>query len=268
MNSPAEVAKNYIATGKAKTQQSFLKLLVLGLLAGAFIALAGVGSSAASASIAVPSVAKLVGALIFPVGLTMVLVAGSELFTGNTLIIIPVLAKEATWGGMLRNWVIVYIANLIGSIIVAFLMVNAHTPSLYSNELAAVIVKTAQAKVNLSFGDAFIRGILANFLVCIAVWISFAAKDVAGKFWGLFMPIMLFVLCGYEHSIANMYYIPAGIFAAAEYGIDPGTLNWGSFFVKNLLPVTLGNIVGGSVLVGLPYWFVYLRQSKKQLAAK
>jgi formate/nitrite transporter len=268
MNSPAEVAKNYIATGKAKTQQSFWKLVILGILAGAFIALAGVGASTSSASIAVPSVAKLVGALIFPVGLTMVLLAGSELFTGNTLIIISVMSKEATWGGMLRNWVIVYIANLVGSIIVAFLVVHGHTASLFSNELAAVMVKTAQAKVGLGFGDAFIRGILANFLVCIAVWISFAAKDVAGKFWGLFMPIMLFVLCGYEHSIANMYFIPAGIFAAAEYGIDAGALNWGSFLVKNLLPVTLGNIVGGSVLVGLPYWFVYLRQSNKQLVAK
>jgi formate/nitrite transporter len=271
MNSPAEVAKNYIAIGKAKTQQSAMKLLILGILAGAFIGLAGVGATTASVSVASASVGKFLGACVFPVGLAMVLLAGSELFTGNNLIIISVMSKEATWGGMLRNWVLVYIGNFIGSVLVALLVIHGHTASLFGGAeagLAAAIVKTAQAKVGLTFSDALIRGILCNFLVCIAVWISFAAKDVVGKFWGLFMPIMLFVLCGFEHSVANMYFIPAGIFAAAEYGIDPGALNWGTFLLKNLLPVTIGNIIGGSVIVGLGYWLVYLRQSKKQLVTK
>jgi len=271
MNSPAEVAKNYLAIGKAKTQNSLSKLLILSILAGAFIALAGVGATTVSVSVSAASVGKFLGACVFPVGLAMVLLAGSELFTGNSLIVISVLSKEATWGGMLRNWVLVFIGNFIGSVLVALLVVYGHTASLFGGAeagLAAAMVKTAQAKVALTFGDAFIRGVLCNCLVCIAVRISFAAKDVAGKFWGLYMPIMLFVLCGYEHNVANMYFIPAGIFAASEYGLDPGALNWGSFFVKNLIPVTLGNIVGGTLLVGFPCWLIYLRQPKKQLVAK
>ncbi len=262
MNSPAEVAQNYIAIGKGKANNSFWKLLVLGMMAGAFIALAGVGATTAAVSVESASVGKFLGACIFPVGLAMVLLAGSELFTGNNLIIIPVLTGDVSVGKMLRNWVIVYIGNLIGAIIVAFLVVYGHTASLFSEGLAKAMVGAAAGKVGLSFGDAFIRGICCNFLVCIAVWISFAAKDVTGKFWGLFMPIMLFVLCGFEHCVANMYYIPAGLFAKAVYGIESGSLTWGAFIVKNLIPVTLGNIVGGAGLVGCTYWFVYLRKKK------
>ena len=265
MNSPAEVAKNYIAIGKGKAQNSFSKLLVLGIFAGAFIALAGIGCTTVGVTIASPSVAKFAGACIFPVGLAMVLLAGSELFTGNNLIIIPVLTGDVKLSGMLRNWVIVYIGNLIGSILVAFLVVFGHTGDLFGGMqggLAASILSTANAKVTMPFMSAFFRGICCNFLVCIAVWISFAAKDVAGKFLGLFMPIMLFVLCGFEHSIADMYFVSAGLFVENVYGVDQEALTWGSFFVKNLLPVTLGNIVGGAGLVGLPYWFVYLRKGK------
>jgi len=262
MFSPAEVAKNYIGIGKGKATNGFGKLLVLAILAGAFIALAGVGATTAAVSVQSASVGKFLGACIFPVGLAMVLLAGSELFTGNNLIIIPVLTGDVKLGQMLRNWVIVYIGNMIGGILVAALVVYGHTASLFSNGLAQAMVSAAAGKVTLGFGDAFIRGICCNFLVCIAVWISFAAKDVVGKFWGLYMPIMLFVLCGFEHCVANMYYIPAGLFAKGVYGIESDALTWGAFFVKNLIPVTLGNIVGGAGLVGLPYWFVYLRGKK------
>ncbi len=267
MNSPAEVAKNYIAIGKGKATNGFWKLLVLGMLAGAFIGLAGVGATTAAVSVQLASVGKFLGACVFPCGLAMVLLAGSELFTGNNLIIIPVLTGDIRLVQMLRNWIIVYIGNLIGSIIVAFLVVYGHVGNLFGGVdggLAAAMIGAANGKVTMSFGDAFLKGICCNFLVCIAVWISFAAKDVVGKFWGLFMPIMLFVLCGFEHCVANMYYIPAGLFCKALYGVQNDALNWGSFFVKNLIPVTLGNIVGGAGLVGLPYWFVYLKGSKKQ----
>ena len=264
MNSPAEVAKNYIAIGKGKATNGFWKLLILGMLAGAFIALAGVGATTAAVNIA-GSAGKFVGACIFPVGLAMVLLAGSELFTGNNLIIIPVLTGDIKFHQMLRNWVIVYIGNLIGAIIVSFLVVYGHVGNLFGGVdggLAAAMINAANGKVTMSFGDAFLKGICCNFLVCIAVWISFAAKDVTGKFWGLYMPIMLFVLCGFEHCVANMYYIPAGLFCKALYGVEKETLTWGAFIVKNLIPVTLGNIVGGAGLVGLPYWFVYLREKK------
>ncbi|MEL4106318.1 formate/nitrite transporter family protein [Oscillospiraceae bacterium WX1] len=276
MNSPKEVAQNYIAVGAAKTKLTIGKMLWLGILAGIFIALAGVASTVAPASIPkeLASVAKLLGASVFPGGLAMVLIAGSELFTGNTMIILPVCCKQASIAGMLKNWIIVYIGNLIGSMLIAALVVYGHTFTLFNGAVGAAAINTAVTKVNLTFSDAFIRGILCNFLVCIAVWMSMAAKDVAGKIAGLFFPIMFFVLCGYEHSVANMYFISAGLFANgtgafadAVAKIDPSklaNLSWYGFFIKNLLPVTLGNIVGGSVLVGLGYWGVYLSGDKKE----
>ncbi len=269
--SPGEVAKNYIATGKAKVSMSVSKMLLLGILAGVFIGIGGIAATTVAVSVPLTSVGKFVGACVFPGGLTMVLLAGSELFTGNCLLTIPLLQKEISVGGMLKNWVVVYIANLIGSILVAACLVFSHQPSLFGNGMAVSVISTAVTKCSMTFPDAFLRGILCNFLVCIAVWISFAAKDVAGKIIGLFFPIMMFVLCGFEHSVANMYYIAAGLFAkqvpafsqaAADAGVDMTALNWGAFFGKNLLPVSLGNIVGGAICVGCVYWFVYLRKAK------
>ena len=181
----------------------------------------------------------------------MVLLAGSELFTGNCLLVIPLCKKEITLGGMLKNWVVVYLGNMVGGIGVAAICVFSHQAGLFNNGLAASMISTAAGKVSLSFGDAFLRGIACNFLVCIAVWISFAAKQVSSKV-----------------SVANMYYIAAGIFAkgnaayleaATAAGADVSGLTWGAMFTKNLLPVTLGNIIGGVVFVGLAYWFVYLK---------
>jgi formate/nitrite transporter len=277
MNSPKEVAQNYIATGVAKTKQSAGRMLVLAILAGVFIALAGAGATVASATIASPSLAKLIGAAVFPVGLVMVLVAGSELFTGNCLLIIPVLEREAKITALLRNWFFVYIGNFIGGVLVAALTVYGGTFDLFSGAAAVSVLNTAVAKVSLTFGEALFRGILCNLLVCVAVWISFAAKDVVGKVAGLYLPIMLFVVSGYEHSVANMYYISAGLFAApnstyaglaSAAGVNLSKLTWGAMLWKNLLPVTIGNIIGGVVLVGAAYWLAYLRGDRARADAK
>ncbi|MDR2421374.1 MAG: formate/nitrite transporter family protein [Oscillospiraceae bacterium] len=274
MNSPKEVAQNYIATGEAKTKLSAEKSVVLAVLAGMFIALAGAGATIASATIASPSLSKLIGAFVFPVGLSMTLIAGSELFTGNCLIIIPVLERRARASAMLRNWFFIYIGNFAGALLVAALAVYGGTFSLFDNAAAGAVINTAVAKVSLSFGDALLRGVLCNFLVCVAVWMSFAAKDIVGKVAGLFLPVMLFVLSGYEHSVANMYYISAGLFAAknpayaAAATANLTKLTWGTMFGKNLLPVTVGNIIGGALLVGAAYWFVYLRGGEKRDEAK
>ena len=262
MNSPKEVAAAYCAAGEAKVVQPFWKTFVLAIFAGMFIAFAGVGSTVAPATIQTASVAKLVGALMFPTGLLMVVVAGSELFTGNNLLIIPTLHKRITVGAMLKNWGIVYIGNIIGSILIAFLACYGGVFSLFGEAVADGAVNTAAAKVSMPFISAVCKGILCNVLVCIAVWMSFAAKTVVCKLAAVFLPIMLFVLCGYEHSIANMYYIPAGLFAVSSglySSVSPAEgLTWGNFIVKNLIPVTIGNIIGGAGLVGTGYWFVYL----------
>ncbi len=267
--SPAEIAKNYITTGQNKANMPFAKMFVLAIMAGVFIGLGGVACTVSGVSIPFPSVGKLIGAMLFPGGLTMVLLAGGELFTGNCLLSIPLLEKKITVGQMIRNWIVVYLGNLVGGLLVAAGMVYSHTLSLFGNGYAVSAISTAASKATLSFGDALIRGIFCNFLVCLAVWISFAAKDVAGKIIGLFFPVMIFVLAGFEHSVANMYFIPAGLLgkgidvyaqAAVDAGVELSGLTWSGFFVTNLIPVTIGNIIGGAICVGWVYWFCFLKK--------
>ena len=231
--------------------------MILGIFAGIFIGFAGIASTTAAATIENPSVARLVSACVFPAGMAMVIVAGSELFTGNNLIIIAVLEKKVSILAMLKNWVVVFAGNFIGAAFVAAMVVYAHVPDLFEKQLADRMIATALFRVNQSFSEAFIRGILCNFLVCIAVWAAFAAKKVSGKLLMSFWPVMLFVLCGFEHSIADIYFGISGILTAHEYGIAAG-LDFGSFLFQNLLPVTLGNIVGGAGIVGFGYWAMYL----------
>lgn len=265
MYSPKEVAVNYLGTCETKTQLPLLRMFLLACLAGVFVALAGVASTAGAATIENPSVAKVVTGLIFPAGLSMVLIAGSELFTGNNLLIMGVLQRRITVGAMLRNWIVVYLGNFAGSVLIAALAYAGGVFSAFNGELAASVVSIANAKVSLSFGAAFIRGILCNFLVCIAVWMSNAAKTVPGKIMGLFLPIAAFVIAGFEHCVANMYYIPAGILQSGTFGMVYENLTWGGFLLRNLLPVTLGNMVGGVVLVGVTAWYLYLAPERDRV---
>ncbi len=261
MHSPLEIAKNFIEIGFHKVKLSVWKMIILGGFAGLFIGFAGIASTTASATVENASVGRLLGACVFPAGMAMVLVAGSELFTGNNLIIISVLQKKVRLREMLKNWLFVFLGNFIGAAFVAVLVVYGHTPDLFGGRLAEKVVASATARVEQTFAEAFIRGILCNILVCIAVWAAFAAKKVSGKLLMSFWPVMLFVLCGFEHSIADIYFGVAGILTAHEYGIAAENLSWGSFLLKNLLPVTLGNIVGGAGIVGCGYWLVYLRHT-------
>ena len=236
MYSPAEVAQNYIAIGKGKVALSPGKQLLLGILAGAFIALAGMACTFGNVY-----ANKAVGAALFPAGLAMVLVAGSELFTGNCLLIIPLLQKEISLAAMLRNWLMVYLGNLIGAVFIACLCRFGGLLNVVGEAAAA----TAMAKAAMPFGAALCRGIGCTILVCIAVWMSFAARDVAGKVLAVFFPVTAFVICGFDHSVANMFYLPFG--GAPLLGC-----------IHNLVPVTLGNVIGGCA-VGAAYWAAYLR---------
>lgn len=261
MHSPLEIAQNYVEIGIHKVRLSAFKMLVLGFFAGVFIGFAGIASTVGSAVVENSSLSRLVSACLFPAGMAMVLVAGSELFTGNNLIVIALLEKKITLLQMLKNWGFVFLGNFIGAAFVAFMVVYGHTPDLLGGRLADSVVNAALHRVNLTFMDSVIRGILCNILVCIAVWAAFASKTVSGKLLMSFWPVMLFVLCGFEHSIADIYFCLAGIFTAAEYGIAAEGLSVGSFLLKNLLPVTLGNIVGGAGIVGVGYWLMYLRHT-------
>ena len=271
INSPKEIAKNYIATGKAKANQAIDKMFLLAVIAGAFIALGGVGAATASAGVAPASVGKLISGCVFPGGLTLVLLAGSELFTGNCLLSIPLLEKEITIKQLLRNWIVVYFGNMAGAMLVAAGLVYSGQYNMFDGNMAVSVFSTAAAKCTLTFSDAFIKGIVCNILVCLAVWVSFSAKDSAGKVISLFFPILIFVICGFEHCVANMYYISAGLFgknipsyvaAAAAAGVNLDVITWKNFFVTNLVPVTLGNIIGGAVCIGAFYWYIYLKENK------
>jgi formate/nitrite transporter len=216
---------------------------------------------------------RCVAGVVFPTGLMLVVLAGGELFTGNTLIGIAVAQKRTTLSAMLRNWGWVYFGNFVGAVMLAHMMVNSGLFNNGAGLLGGVTIKIASGKESLSFLSAFYLGILCNWLVCLAVWIAYGAKDMAGKILGIFCPIWLFITSGFEHSVANMYYVPAGIMAksnaawAKASGLSQQALDnltWSNFFLHNLVPVTLGNIVGGLGFVGMVYWFVYLLPAKQQ----
>lgn len=260
-----EILEKVSDSGIAKAEGKTLRLLIWALLAGAYIAFGAQASQMVSFNLLADpdslGVGRLVSAAVFPVGLMMVVLCGAELFTGNCLMIIGVLDRKIRISGMLRNWVLVYLGNFLGALLVVALMKSTGLWETGSGLLGASVIKTAQAKVQLSFGQAFVRGILCNWLVCLAVWMSTGARETVSKIFAIWFCIGLFVISGFEHSIANMYFIPAGIAAAADSGLaqlagcDVSVLTVGNFLIKNLLPVTLGNILGGGLFVGMVYWF-------------
>lgn len=257
MKTPLEIAKKYCAAGEAKAALSTANLFLLSVFAGMFIALGAFGSSVASCCAG----GRLAGASVFPIGLTMVVVTGAELFTGNCLLIIPALKRRIKISALLKNWLFSYAGNFAGSLFIALTVCLSRSCAPSGIPLEENTVFTALSKVNLCFTDAFLRGVLCNIMVCTAVWMSFASDDLAGKIPALFLPIALFVLCGFEHSVANMYFIPAGIFVSSLFRISAEGLSWSAFAVKNLLPVTLGNIAGGAFFVGGLFYFLNLRGS-------
>lgn len=262
MKSPAEVARLYVDAGSQKAQLPVGKMFLLAVFAGMFIAMGGFASTVASYGVVPVALGRMLSAMIFPIGLMMVLVGGAELFTGNSLMLMPVLQKRTTLVKMLLNWLIVFLGNFVGSVFIAWVVTTGSVrgeSGLYGGALSQVMINTAASKVSLSFLDAILRGILCNFMVCMAVWVSFAADELAGKIAALYLPILLFVLCGFEHCVANMYFIPAGLFAALYSGTSVEGLNWLTFIVRNLLPVTLGNLIGGALITGFGYWLVYLQ---------
>jgi formate/nitrite transporter len=242
---------------------------VLGILAGAYIAFGAQLAVTAAAgdwatNLGMPGIQKFIFGGVFPVGLMLVVIAGSELFTGNCAIpVLSCMSGKAKITGLLKNWFFVYFGNFIGALIVAYLL--AHLTGLFSaSPWHEYIGKIASAKCSLGWDEAFLRGIGCNWLVCLAVWMAISADNVIGKIWAIWFPIMAFVCLGYEHSVANMFFIPAGIFEGATYASTGLGVTWGDFIVKNLIPVTLGNIVGAAVFVSGFYWFVYLRNGKQK----
>ncbi|MFA7205985.1 MAG: formate/nitrite transporter family protein [Saccharofermentanales bacterium] len=274
MNDPVTTTELLIQSGVRKSTSPVAKTFLLGIVAGAFIAFASAASNVAIHTIPSVGLAKTLAGALFAAGLMMVVFFGAELFTGNMLMSIAMFRGAARPMAVLKNWVIVYVGNFAGSILIAFLVVISGQLDFSGGDLGAFTLKTAAYKADLGFVEGLSLGILCNWLVCMAVWMAASAKSAAGKIAGIFFPIWLFITSGFEHSVANMYYIPAGLFIKgnAEYyagaltlGASAGSLeglNWSSFLFGNLLPVTLGNMIGGIVFVGAAALLAFGRRSE------
>jgi formate transporter len=272
---PPQMARKAEDVGVAKAGLGPLRMFALAVLAGAFIALGAIFSTTATAGSAgvIPfGLARLAGGLVFSLGLILVVIAGAELFTGNNLIVMAWASGKVSTSLMLRNWAIVYVGNFVGSILTAILMFFSEQYTFGSGAIGLNALTIANAKSGLEFVPALMLGVLCNALVCLAVWLCMSARTTTDKILAILFPITAFVAAGFEHSIANMYFIPIGLLIKGGAGeafwttigktaADFPNLTWANFFLANLLPVTLGNIFGGAGLVGLVYWFIYLRPS-------
>ena len=286
---PAEMAARAELLGVRKAEMPFLKMFMLSVLAGAFISLGamfattvtagGITISAPDGSVAFSTglpygVTRLLTGLVFCLGLILVVVGGAELFTGNNLIVMAWASGKVRGRELLRNWVIVYLGNFVGSIGTVVLTFFTRQYTFGANSVGIAALKIGVAKVDLTFIQAIALGILCNALVCLAVWLTYSARSTIDKILAIIFPITAFVAAGFEHSIANMYFIPYALFIK---DFDPGfvstvgdkvahldLLTWQTFLFSNLLPVTIGNIIGGAVLVAAVYWAIYLRSDKSQ----
>ena len=267
---PAQMAKRAQESAIRKANRDFISALFLAIQAGSFIAF-----GAAFFTLVIHDspmglgLTKLVGGMVFSLGLILVIVAGADLFTGDTMMVMGSYSKKFSIAKMLRGWLFVYVGNFLGSMSILMLIYFSGHWMMHGGAVGAKALAIANGKVNLGFLQAFTSGILCNVLVCLAIWLCYSGRSVIDKILSIVFPITAFVAMGFEHSIANMYFIPAGLIlkhnpkvVALLPGMDLSHLTIQGFLLNNLLPVTLGNIVGGAVFVGSIYWILYLREKE------
>jgi formate transporter len=269
---PPAMARRAEDIGTAKAAMPIERLVALSVLGGAFIALGAIFSTVVTAGGGVaPGVSRLLGGLVFSLGLLLVVIGGAELFTGNMLLVMAAASRRIRLRSLLRNWAIVYVGNFVGAAMTAVAVVLADHYQLDGGAIGVRELDIASAKTALGTREAIVLGIFANALVCLAVWLSFSARTTTDRAVAVIPPVAAFVAASFEHSIANMYFVPVGLLVKAwappSFWVDAGVsasdydgLTWGRFVSGNLLPVTIGNVIGGGLLVGLVYWFVYLRR--------
>ena len=286
---PQEMATRAEYLGVRKAEMPFLKMFMLAVLAGAFISLGSIFATTVSAGGMVVTgldgtvvfntslpygVTRLLTGLVFSLGLILVVVAGAELFTGNNLIVMAWASGKVTGRALLRNWVIVYLGNFVGAIGTVVLMFLTKQYTFGANSVGIAVLNIGVAKVDLTFIQAVALGILANGLVCLAVWLTYSARSTMDKILAIIFPITAFVAAGFEHSIANMYFIPFALIikdfdrnfvtTVGDKVANLDLLTWQAFLVNNLIPVTIGNIIGGAVLVAAVYWTIFLHSDSSQ----
>ncbi len=265
---PGEIAKTVVGVAQKKVATAIPSLMMLAILAGAYIAMGAVLFTIVTNDLALyigDGLSRLVGGVAFSLGLILVVLGGAELFTGNNLLVAGYLDKKLSGRQVLRNWIWVYLFNFVGALVIVALFYYSGIWKANDGGVATRIINIAVAKSSLTWSEALFRGILCNWLVCLAVWLSMAGKDAISKILGIMIPISAFVAAGFEHSIANMYFIPMGMMlkstALAQELFTPAALqglSWQAFFLGNLIPVTIGNIIGGVVFVAVAYWTCYL----------
>ena len=271
---PPTMAARMEAVGVKKASQDFVTTFGLAILAGAFIACGAIFATTTTAGLSSAGVGygivKLLAGLVFCLGLVAVIIAGAELFTGNNLIVMAFASGRVSLSSLLRNWGIVYIGNFVGSILTALIVLWSGQHTFGNGVIGLNALSIAHGKCSLGFGQAIALGIMCNALVCLAVWLCASARSTTDKILAIIFPVTAFVAAGFEHSIANMYFIPMGLLikstadpifweAIGKSAGDFAKLSWTNFIVANLLPVTIGNVIGGAGMVGLAYWFIYLR---------
>lgn len=258
-----EAKAEEVAVGKTKTAPA--KVFVLAMFAGAFIAFGALYFCVFLGDPTMPfAVQRAVGGLCFCLGLVLVLCCGAELFTGNSLMVTALASRKITLSAMLKNWAIVWVGNLAGALVAVLLVFLAHIADLNGGAVGGAMVSVAVSKVTPDWITLFFKGILCNIFVCLAVWIGFGARTVVDKVVGILIPISAFVACGFEHCVANMFFLPMGLVAkTAGYAsaADASMLDIGSI-LYNISAATLGNIVGGALFVGLAYWFVFHKKNE------
>ena len=269
---PPDMAIKAEETGASKATQDHVKTAALAVLAGAFIAFGAIFASLITAGSDLPyGITRVMAGLAFSLGLILVVVGGAELFTGNNLLTMAWASRRVSTWQMLRNWIIVYFGNMFGAFSIVILMLLSGHYLFGDGQTGSNILRIAEAKCQLGFIQALVLGILCNILVCLAIWLCYSARSTQGKILAIIFPITAFVSAGFEHSVANMYFIPMGLLVKnranpalwSQINVEPsqfGSLTWNNYLVHNLLPVSIGNIIGGAIFVGLAYWFIYLRK--------
>ena len=269
---PAEMARRAEYIGERKSESPTLQTFALALMAGAFIAFGAIFATTAAtgaSGVLTYGVTKLLVGFVFCLGLVLVIVGGAELFTGNNLIVMAWASGKVSTKALLRNWGIVYVGNFVGSLAIVGLLFASKQYLGANGGIGTTALSIANAKVQFGFWQALSLGVLCNILVCLAVWLTFSARSTVDKIAAIIFPITAFVAAGFEHSVANMYFIPIGLTIkdfdpafAASTGLDLSGLTWSAFLINNLLPVTIGNILGGSLFVAAIYWMIFLRPAK------
>lgn len=263
---PADIEAKVEALGVSKTKMSFKQSFMLSIMAGAFISMGAMFFLLIVSDSALPFAAqRLIGGCLFSLGLLLVVVCGAELFTGNTMIVMSAASKKISWSAVLKNWVVVFLGNLVGSLIMVGLVFLSNYQGMNGGAVGTTIVSVAAGKMSPDWLTLFAKGIMCNFLVCLAVWIAYGSKTVADKMLGILLPIAAFVACGFEHCVANMFFLPFGILLAsagiAPAGIDPSTVSWAGA-LWNWSASVPGNIIGGALFVGMAYWIAYHKKEQ------